>query len=147
MRIKPNCIITLSNTVYRTVPRILAMIKAENNRLFTNGTSKVSEHLHKHIRSHDIKSIQYKASLLSKKLRRVYRFQALRIEERMIKVTYTSLYPLKEDSFRTKHRVLDEMLVIEFYNLANSHASFAIKGAGPHNVDDEGNSQGSKDGA
>jgi hypothetical protein len=65
----------------------------------------------------------------------------------MIKVTYTSLYQLNKDLFCVKHRSSDEILVIEFYNLANSHASFTINGAEPHDVDDEGNGQGSKNGA
>lgn len=65
----------------------------------------------------------------------------------MIKVTYTSLYQLKKDLFCVKHRSSDEILVIEFDNLANSHASFTISGAEPHHVDDEGDGQGSKNGA
>jgi hypothetical protein len=99
------------------------------------GPSEFLEFLHNHIRSREI-TIQFKASLLSKKL---WRIQALRIEDCMIKVTYTSLYQLKKDSFCVQHGSLDEILVIEFYNLADSHASFTINGAEPHDVDDEGN--------
>lgn len=129
------------NAVYKTISKIVGIMKAASNMQQGHPNSGF---LHHRIRSHENMLIRFKTSLLSKKL---WRIQALRVEDCMIKVTYTSLYQLKKDLFCVKHRSSDEILVIEFDNLANSHASFTISGAEPHHVDDEGDGQGSKNGA